>query len=285
MEIIISDNASTDATSEVCRSACEDDSRIRYLLQPLNIGAARNFAAVLNAAQGEYFLWLADDDWIDADYLNQCVQQLKARSDVVLVSGEAKFYDGNGNPTVARSFQIEHESSLDRVRSYYLEVDDNAVFYGVMRRHGTHLGSQHTIAADWYFVAALAARGKVLMLPGTYIHRSSAGASSNIQALTNHYRLKGRLSRNPYGFIARNAVKHILWADREFDSLPVFARISLALQVYSVIYRRFYQRLAEPSLLRDRLVRVLHECAFAAAKRLRKHPPAASDVTPAHILR
>lgn len=50
------------------------------------------------------------------------------RDDFVLVSGEAEFYDREGVTTIALSIQIEEHSTVERVRSYYLTVDDNAVF-------------------------------------------------------------------------------------------------------------------------------------------------------------
>lgn len=70
-ELIISDNASTDATESICRSYAERDARVRYLRQRKNIGAIPNFQAVLNEARGEYFMWAAADDvwdtkWIDS---------------------------------------------------------------------------------------------------------------------------------------------------------------------------------------------------------------------------
>lgn len=41
-EIIISDNASTDSTGDMCKRYARQDSRIRYVLQSENIGLARN---------------------------------------------------------------------------------------------------------------------------------------------------------------------------------------------------------------------------------------------------
>ena len=42
LELIISDNASTDDTEKICRRFAERDSRIRYYRNPDNLGAARN---------------------------------------------------------------------------------------------------------------------------------------------------------------------------------------------------------------------------------------------------
>ena len=61
-EIIISDNASTDGTQALCISYASMDSRIRYIRQSENIGAAKNLNFVLNEAKGRYFMWNASDD-------------------------------------------------------------------------------------------------------------------------------------------------------------------------------------------------------------------------------
>lgn len=54
-EVIISDNASTDRTSEICAAYLERDPRIRYYRNQQNIGAAPNFNRTFELATGMYF--------------------------------------------------------------------------------------------------------------------------------------------------------------------------------------------------------------------------------------
>ena len=54
-ELIISDNASTDGTADICRRYAKQDSRIRYIRQPHNIGCAPNHNFVIEQARGELF--------------------------------------------------------------------------------------------------------------------------------------------------------------------------------------------------------------------------------------
>jgi glycosyltransferase involved in cell wall biosynthesis len=51
-ELIISDNASTDSTAGICRRYAKQDSRIRYIRQPRNIGLAANHNFVIGQARG-----------------------------------------------------------------------------------------------------------------------------------------------------------------------------------------------------------------------------------------
>ena len=68
-EVLIFDNASTDATGEIAQAVCARDPRFSYVRQPTNRGAIGNFNDVLRAARSRYFLWRAADDSADADYL------------------------------------------------------------------------------------------------------------------------------------------------------------------------------------------------------------------------
>jgi glycosyltransferase involved in cell wall biosynthesis len=68
-EVLIFDNASTDATGEIAQDFCARDPRFSYVRQPINKGALPNFNDVLRAAQSPYFLWRAADDSADADYV------------------------------------------------------------------------------------------------------------------------------------------------------------------------------------------------------------------------
>ena len=75
-ELIISDNASTDGTADICRRYGKQDSRIRYIRQPRNIGLAPNHNVVLDQARGELFKWASHDDLYARDLLKCCVEAL-----------------------------------------------------------------------------------------------------------------------------------------------------------------------------------------------------------------
>jgi glycosyltransferase involved in cell wall biosynthesis len=81
LELIISDNASTDETVSICREYCARDRRVRLCTQDRNVGAIANFAFVLGQARGEYFMWAACDDVWDAAWIERLVETL-AGSDV-----------------------------------------------------------------------------------------------------------------------------------------------------------------------------------------------------------
>ena len=73
-ELIISDNASTDRTMEICESYAAKDSRIRYYRNESNIGAVPNYIRVFELARGEFFKWCAHDDICHPRFLSRCVE-------------------------------------------------------------------------------------------------------------------------------------------------------------------------------------------------------------------
>ena len=75
-ELIISDNASTDGTADICHSYAKQDSRIRYIRQRQNIGCAPNHNYLVDEARGELFKWASDDDLYARDMIRLCVEAL-----------------------------------------------------------------------------------------------------------------------------------------------------------------------------------------------------------------
>jgi glycosyltransferase involved in cell wall biosynthesis len=167
-ELIISDNASTDSTPEICASYARRDPRIRYVRQPVNIGSAPNHNAVVALARGEYFKWASDDDLYGADLLGACVAELDAHSEIVLCHAFEAFIDESGKTIqpVTYRLQTADPRAWVRLRSL-LYVSGGDDIYGVirtsaLRRNGEH-GSYHN--ADRTFVAALAMSGPFHQVP------------------------------------------------------------------------------------------------------------------------
>ena len=76
IEVLISDNASSDTTCSVIQSAIDADARVRGLVQTRNLGMVGNWNACLEAARGEYFLLLSDDDLLEPDAIELLVEAL-----------------------------------------------------------------------------------------------------------------------------------------------------------------------------------------------------------------
>lgn len=96
-ELIISDNASTDATETIVREFAARDERIVYIRQLKNQGASWNFNCVVERARAEYFKWAASDDVCAPTFLARCVEVLDQRPEVVLCHSRTQKIDANGD--------------------------------------------------------------------------------------------------------------------------------------------------------------------------------------------
>ena len=83
-EIIISDNASTDQTQQICRYYADLDPRIRYYRCKENLGAAWNYNRVFELSYGEYFKWAAHDDYCAPSFFERCVEALDRDRNIIL---------------------------------------------------------------------------------------------------------------------------------------------------------------------------------------------------------
>src|SRR5579871_5511395 len=117
-ELIICDNASTDATEEICRSYANKDERIRYHRNSTNIGVSRNFNLSFNLARSEYFKWAAANDLCATDMIERCVEVLDQRPDCVLCFAKTRIIDENG--AVCEDYDdhldLQHDRPSERFR-------------------------------------------------------------------------------------------------------------------------------------------------------------------------
>src|SRR6185312_8647929 len=93
LELVISDNASTDRTAEICRDYALQDSRLRYFRNPSNLGAAPNYNIVFSHARGRFFKWLAHDDLMTPTYVEKVTRVLEARPEAVLCNSVVAYID------------------------------------------------------------------------------------------------------------------------------------------------------------------------------------------------
>lgn len=96
LEILISDNGSTDRTEAISREFAAADKRIRYMRQEENIGAKKNFELLVAEASGTYFAWCAHDDVRRPRFVSACVEALDRHPSAVLCNGMVKFIDEEG---------------------------------------------------------------------------------------------------------------------------------------------------------------------------------------------
>jgi glycosyltransferase involved in cell wall biosynthesis len=138
LQLLISDDASTDGTKEICARFASQDQRIRLVEQPTNLGPFLNLKYVTDEASSPLLVWLAQDDMLDERYLEQCVQRIDANSRSVLVSTDFKIIDESGRAICTETLTRIRGSipwHTRRVEFFKFPVYSNTFysFYGMMR--------------------------------------------------------------------------------------------------------------------------------------------------------
>jgi glycosyltransferase involved in cell wall biosynthesis len=167
-ELIIADNASTDSTPDICHRYVKQDSRVRYVRQPRNVGLAPNHNVVVEQARGEYFKWASNDDLYARDLFERCVDALDKYPQVVLAHSWTAMVDGSGSVTKAVEYPLATSSprAPERFRSMLFDSggDDTG---GVIRievlRRTAMLDSYHH--SDRTITAELGLHGPFYQVP------------------------------------------------------------------------------------------------------------------------
>ena len=134
-KLLISDNASTDRTEEICRSYASQDDRVCYYRNEKNIGAVQNWYRVFDLSSSEYFASVAHDDVYDPDYMRKCVEVLDRDPAVALCYSKTRVIDENSNQIGNFDVVVDTTSSKPHKRLYNVIMQDYLCIqlYGVMR--------------------------------------------------------------------------------------------------------------------------------------------------------
>lgn len=181
-EIVVCDNASTDATAEVCRRFQREEPRIRYFRNEVNLGVTGNYNRTARLARGRYFKWASANDTCHPDYVAECVEVLDSRPDVVLCYGRTRFVMDDGSEVdFDGDFPVMEERPSERWRKVLDGLRKNNAINGVLRRDtlmrtmllGPYAWSDLTTMIE------LSLYGKFYLLPEVRFFRSmEAGANS-----------------------------------------------------------------------------------------------------------
>jgi glycosyltransferase involved in cell wall biosynthesis len=164
VEVLVSDNCSSDGTPDLLRSI--EDPRLFYHRHGQNIGAANNFNFCLDQAKGDYFLLLSDDDMIDEDFVETCMERAAHSSDYAVIRTGIRIIDENGT--------VVHESP-NRVKDLPFEefmlgwFNNRTAWYLCSTLFNTRklrgiggLRSRHNLLQDGVAIVKLTSRGRRL---------------------------------------------------------------------------------------------------------------------------
>jgi len=183
IELVITDNKSTDATEEICREFAAKDKRVRYYRNEKNLGGPGNFRRVFSLCTGEYHKWSTADDYWDPTVVEKCVAVLDREPEVVaaypkttLIKETGEFiehyednFDLHENAPSARFIRI-----LDAVSLCHVHL--GVIRRAIMKRTAL-IGDE--LSSDFRFLAELSLYGKFSVIPEYLFFRRFHETSSS----------------------------------------------------------------------------------------------------------
>jgi glycosyltransferase involved in cell wall biosynthesis len=158
-ELIISDNASTDRTPDICRTFAERDPRVRYVRNATNIGLAANHNRTVELSRGHLFKWAAHDDDFPKRMLTRFVEAFAEGSpSIAVVYSRCEYVDELGNVDDVDSDRVDSDDPWPhkRLARFLWNVHMYNSAYGlirldVLRRtrlHGFYPMSDHVLLSE-----------------------------------------------------------------------------------------------------------------------------------------
>lgn len=179
-DLLVCDNASTDATSAIVAEYVARDPRVRYVRHERNLGAAGNHNYGFHNTSGELFAWVHSDNVYEPGYFKECVAELAHHPEASCVHTTVVDIDERGERI--RRWEDEprtgHPDVAVRFRDL-TELDHMCwAWFGVARRETLRQTSLHASfdSADRLEIVELALRGPIRVVEqDLFLHREHPG--------------------------------------------------------------------------------------------------------------
>ena len=183
-ELIISDNASTDATLEICQRLASNDERIRILRQDRNVGVTVNYATVAQQARAPLFKWATGSDLVHRDFLKACVAVLNKRPDCVLCFPQTQLFQDcvEKGTTYKENLDLQMDDPAERFRALILGLRLANILNGLVRRHALAKAGfmPDFMRADVLVLAKLSLSGKFVEIPEPMFFRRMDTSTASV---------------------------------------------------------------------------------------------------------
>jgi glycosyltransferase involved in cell wall biosynthesis len=213
LELIISDNASTDDTEAVGRALAARDPRVTYRRNTENVGLSANNNLLVPLARGRLFKWAPADDVLRPGYLERCVEAIDADPSVVLAYPRTAFVDGDGAPLdlTDPGWNLVSDDPSERLlfairAGHYVNAVLGVIRADALRR--TRLLPRYA-GGDYRLMAELSVLGKFVEIPERLyerrIHKGSTGGNTgNTKWLRTYWSGSRPSMRAPYWRLCRD---------------------------------------------------------------------------------
>lgn len=191
-EIIISDNASTDGTSEICQRFASAYSNVKYVRFEENKGAIVNFLNALHMASGDYFMWLGGHDMIGENHVAKLQKALDDNKDAVLAYSNVILLTHDYVPFKVHKYAYAEDLMTDKPESRMLSLlrkwDEAAIVQGLFRKdillksiedHDRCNPFENLYLMDVPFVVAAVLHGKFVLVDDLFYFKMHPKRKTN----------------------------------------------------------------------------------------------------------
>ena len=193
-ELIIVDNASEDATGQICQDYQSRDNRIRYFRNAANIGGAGSSKLVLAKSSGKYFMLAGGHDLWHPDYISECLNVLESDPQVVLCYAQVLVIDQNGHhqQLVKKAIDTRSLDDFDRCRATIWGLSRIPIcdpIYGLMRTDSLRrAGLRNVWGPDNLILIELSLNGAIAQVKNPlYYRRMNRNPSKDVALWTEKY--------------------------------------------------------------------------------------------------
>jgi glycosyltransferase involved in cell wall biosynthesis len=186
LELVISDNASTDRTPEIARVWAKKDDRLRVFRNPVNLGVNHNYSRLVAHARGEYFKWASSNDLCAPTFIEQCVSGLDSHLDVGLCYPRTKLFVDTAEDGTEYEDGLEALGAdpIDRFKHVLRHTRLNNAINGLSRmtvlRRTSLIGPY--FSSDIVLLAEIALRSRILEIPEfLFFRRFSKDSATSLQ--------------------------------------------------------------------------------------------------------
>jgi ADP-heptose:LPS heptosyltransferase/glycosyltransferase involved in cell wall biosynthesis len=294
IEIIVSDDASTDNSAAVIRHYAARDPRIRFQLHPANLGMVANWNWCLQQARGDYVKYLFGDDCLASRHaLGRMVAMLETHPTATLAASARLILDENSEVTGLWD-ELRATGLLNgpQAVAHCLRTNRNLIgepsvvmFRRVAASRGFNPSLRQIVDLEMWFHLLLQGDIAYTTEPlcvfrchagqQTAVNRESQVGDLEMVQLLTHYldnpAFRIRLSLLSY---RRILFRSLYYLQKKTSAHPDFARAALHLQTQLPQHWRIFcwllHRVARPFENMDRIIRLrrLRKTARASAEQL-----------------
>lgn len=257
IEIVVCDNASTDATPEIVRCHAADDARVRYLRFEEKVDIIHSFRRAYGSAAAPVFFFAAADDRWYPEFAEAALAVLDAHPEAVACSPRIAFTrDGKFSHVSSGTRPLVGEAAAN-VADYLREPAENARAFGLIRHaalEGCFPPAEYP-GWDYQMMArSLSKGGHHLEIPSILAERDTTSYAAYI-------RQAERFLRNPVALVV--PLHRLAWHVLRDPAIARSWRLVAALGHLMLVSHRNYsaERLPRWARLMDRVLRPMGSSA------------------------